>query len=212
MDSVIEGLYASTPQPLPFAPSSFMRSFLCRREAGNLLVYSAGQLESDAQAIDELGGIARRYVNHGHEAEFVSELLEGPLYVNQRDAAVVAQQVPVDATFSDRHTVGTDFEVIPTPGHTPGATTYLWETGERRLLFTGDSLYLSEGEWVAAVLDTSNRQDYIASLELIRELEFDVLVPWNATGGQPYLVETDTSDRKRRLDAILARVARGESR
>ena len=69
-----------------------MRSFLCRREAGNLLVYSAGQLESDAQAIDELGGIARRYVNHGHEAEFVSELLEGPLYVNERDAAVVAME------------------------------------------------------------------------------------------------------------------------
>ena len=47
--------------------------------------------------------------------------------------------------------------MIPIPGHTPGATAYLWDSGERRYLFTGDSLYLSDGEWMAAVLDSSDR-------------------------------------------------------
>ena len=48
---------------------------------------------------------------------------------------------------------GDDFEVIPIPGHTSGATAYLWDGGGHRCLFTGDTLYLREGEWVAAVLE-----------------------------------------------------------
>jgi hypothetical protein len=41
METVIPGLYASAPEPLPFAPSLDIRAFLLRREQGNLLVYSA---------------------------------------------------------------------------------------------------------------------------------------------------------------------------
>jgi glyoxylase-like metal-dependent hydrolase (beta-lactamase superfamily II) len=103
-----------------------------------------------------------------------------------------------------------DFEVIPTPGHTPGATAYLWDSGQHRLLFTGDSIYLDDGEWVAAVLASSDREAYVESLRLIRELEFDVLVPWAATRGQPWYTITEPADAKRRIDAILARLRRGE--
>jgi len=39
-----------------------------------------------------------------------------------------------------------------------------------------------------------------------------VLVPWAASGGQPYHAMTDQSDPRRRLDAILERVKRGEAR
>ena len=113
-------------------------------------------------------------------------------------------------TFSRRHTLDDDFEVIPTPGHTDGATAYLWDTGEHRLLFTGDTVYLSEGEWVAAVLSSSDRGLYIESLELIRELDFDVLVPWAATGGGDFYATTDRADAQRRIDAILDRVRSGE--
>jgi hypothetical protein len=62
------------------------------------------------------------------------------------------------------------------------------------------------------VLDSSDREAYIESLELIPELDFDVLVPWAATGGQPYYALTDRADTRRRIDAILERVRRGESR
>ena len=79
----------------------------------------------------------------------------------------------------------TTSEVIPTPGHTAGATAYLWDTGEHRALFTGDSVYLRDGEWVAAVLGSSDRERYIEGLELMRGLDFDVLVPWAASVGQP---------------------------
>jgi len=60
------------------------------------------------------------------------------------------------------------------------------------------------------VLAASDRQRYLESLELIRELDFDVLVPWAATGGQPYYAVTSWADAQRRIDQILERVRRGE--
>jgi Metallo-beta-lactamase superfamily len=210
LDTQAHGLYASTPEPLPFAPSLHIRAFILRRDAGNLLIYSAAGLESDAAAIEDLGGISRQYLNHRHEAMFASESVNAPLFVHEKERSAVAKASHVRATFSRRHRLDKDFEVIPTPGHTPGATAFLWNNGEERLLFTGDTIYLADGEWVAAVLGSSDRAAYVQSLELIRELDFDVLVPWAATGGRPYHAVTDRADARRRIDAILERLRRGE--
>jgi hypothetical protein len=212
LDNQVQGLYASTPESLPFAPSLDIRAFLLRREAGNLLIYSVTGLEADAAAIEDLGGISRQYLNHRHEAMFASEWVNAPLFVHESESPAVAKesQSHVRATFSKRHRLDDDFEVIPTPGHTSGATAFLWDNGEGRLLFPGDTIYLADGEWVAAVLGSSDRAAYLESLELIRELDFDVLVPWAATGGGPYHAVTDRGDARRRIDAILGRLRRGE--
>ena len=212
MATPIEGLYASTPEPLSFAPSLHLRAFLLRREQGNVLVYSTGALEQDIAATDELGGVARRYLNHWHEAIFDSRSVTAPLFVHADDRAAVAERTQVRGTFTRRHLVDGDLEVIPASGHTSGATAYLWDTGAHRLLFTGDTVYLDEGEWVAAVLGSSDRAAYIESLELIRELDFDVLVPWAATAGQPPYAVTDRADARGRIDAIVERLRRGEDR
>ena len=45
MEPVISGLYASAPEPLPFAPATDVRAFLLQREQGNLLVYSVTDLK-----------------------------------------------------------------------------------------------------------------------------------------------------------------------
>ena len=205
-ETPVEGLWASTPERLPFAPSLEIRAFLLRRERGNLLIYSTSGLDSDAAAIEGLGGISRQYLNHGHEAMFASDWVDAPLFVHEADASSVEDAHHVRGTFSRRHHLDEDFEVIPTPGHTPGATAYLWDTGSHRLLFTGDTIYLDRGEWVAALLDSSDRDSYIESLELIRGLDFDVLVPWAATAGEPYVAMTDRADARRRIDAILERM------
>ena len=207
---MIPGLRASTSEPLPFAPALHIRAFLLERERGNVLVYSVTGLESDATAIEDAGGIARQYLNHRHEAMFASSWVKAPLSVHERERESVAKKAHVRGTFSRRHLLDDDFEVIPTPGHTPGATAYLWDSGSHRLLFTGDTIYLDDGEWVAAVLPSSDRERYVESLELIRELDFDVLVPWAASAGAPYHAMTDRADARRRIDAILDRVRRGE--
>jgi len=192
------GMHVTSPEPLPFAPSLHIRAFLLERAQGNLLIYST-------TTIEDRGGVARHYLNHRHEAAFGSAV-DAPLFVHEADA------VPGAETFAKRHMLDDDFEAIPTPGHTPGATAYLWDNGDQRFLFTGDTIYLSDGEWVAAVLDSSDRKRYIESLELIRDLDFDVLVPWAATAGQPFYLTTDKWDAQQRIDAILERVRAGADR
>jgi glyoxylase-like metal-dependent hydrolase (beta-lactamase superfamily II) len=208
----VDGLHASSPQPLPFAPALHIRAFLLERSRGNLLVYSVGDLAADAAAIEGVGGIARQYLNHRHEAMFASDWVTAPLFVHEADRAAVEKAHHVRGTFSRRHVLDEDFEVIPTPGHTPGATAYLWDSGAHRFLFTGDTIYLDDGEWIAAVLGSSDRARYLESLELLRDLDFDVLVPWAATAGQPYHALTDGVDARRRIDAIIERVRRGGDR
>jgi hypothetical protein len=211
METAIPGLHASAPEPLPFAPSLHIRAFLLERDAGNVLVYSVSGLEADASAIEDLGGISRQYLNHRHEAMFASDWVDAPLFCHEDERASVSERVHVRGTFSRRHSLDDDFDVIPTPGHTSGATAYLWDSGRHRVLFTGDTVHLRDGEWAAAVLaGSSDRAAYIESLDLIRELDFDVLVPWAATGGQPYFAQTDRADARRRIGAILDRVWRGE--
>lgn len=59
------------------------------------------------------------------------------------------------------------------------------------------------------MLGSSDREAYLQSLELIRGLEFDVLVPWAASAGMPEHALTDRADTHRRIDAIIERVGRG---
>jgi hypothetical protein len=209
-ESDVQGLYASAPLALPFAPSLHVRAFAIEREVGNVLVYSVPTLAADSPPLQTLGGASRWYLNHRHEALFAPDSLDVPLFVHADDQRSVEKRVHVRGAFSRRHLLDDDFEVIPTPGHTPGATAYLWESGGRRFLFTGDTVYLSDGEWIAAVLDSSDRERYVETLALLRELDFDVLVPWAATAEQPWYALTDSDDSRRRISAILDRVWRGE--
>lgn len=206
LETVAPGLYASAPERLPFARDLEIRAFLAQRATGNLLVYST---TGAGPGTEDLGGVWRQYLNHWHEAEFAADAVTAPLFVHASDRAQVGARTPVRAAFSRRHMLDDDFEVIPTPGHTPGATAYLWDTGEHRVLFTGDTVMLRDGEWVGAVLDSSDRDAYLESLALIRELDFDVLVPWVAAAGSPYHALTDGVDAHRRIDAIIERVRRG---
>ncbi len=175
-------LHASAPEPLPFAPALHIRSFAIERPEGNLLIYGAPH-------VPDLGGITARDLNHWHEASFAGG--EAPIVIHEADAP----QAKADRTFSERTVLGDDFEIIPTPGHTPGATAFLWN----RHLFTGDTVFLRDGEWVAAVLDDSDPDAYVESLELMKTLDFDTLVPWASTGHY----SADASDARERLDALI---------
>ena len=210
LDTPLPRLHATAPDPLPFAPSLHIRAFLLEREHGNLLVYAAPTVGAAAPAIAALGGVTRQYLNHWHEAAFGGDGIGAPLAIHADDRAAAEESLPVDETFSDRVLLDHDFELIPTPGHTPGATAFVWDSGEGRLLFTGDSIYLRDGDWVAAVLEgTSDRAAYVESLELLRGLEFDALVPW-AASGEDYYTLTGPADARQRIDAILERLRRGE--
>ena len=137
--------------------------------------------------------------------------IDVPVFVNERDRDELARSLQIAGTFSERQRLDDDFEVIPTPGHTPGTTSYLWNNGTHRFLFTGDMLWTRNGEWEVVVLGSSDRAAYLDSLALIRKLDFDVLVPWAGVEGEP-LIDVVTPDQAReRLDAIIARVDAGSN-
>jgi glyoxylase-like metal-dependent hydrolase (beta-lactamase superfamily II) len=216
MENVIPGLYASEPEPLGFGPSLEIRAFLLQREGGNLLIYRSASLEGDVEEVRRLGGISRQYLNHHHEAspacDRVAETFGAPLHVHEDDARAASEICEVGETFSERHKLGDDFEVVPIPGHTAGATAFLWDSGEHRVLFTGDTVYFGRHGWRAAVLDgVSDRQRYVESLELIRSLDFDLVVPGIASAGQPYYQFVGKSEAEQHIDEILERVRRGEN-
>jgi hypothetical protein len=191
--SLIPGLVASPPVELPFERSLHARAFLLARPKGDIMVYNAPEATFEP---------SRQYLGHSHEAGFGAA--RGELFVHEADRDAVAEHMHVRATFSRRHTLDDDFEAIPIPGHTPGATAYLWNSGGHRVLFTGDTIYLRDGEWVAAVLGSSDRAAYVESLKLIRELDFDLLVPWVASAGDPFHAVTSGADARRRIDALIA--------
>ncbi len=209
METVIPKLHASAPERLPFAPSLEIRAFLLQRSRGNVLIYSVAGLGSEAAEIEQLGGISRRYLSHRHEAMFASGGIGGPLFVHEEERRSVEAADHVRATFSRRHLLDDDFEVIPIPGHTRGATAFLWDSGRHRVLFSGDTIYLDRGEWRAALLESSDPNAYAESLELIRDLKFDVLVPWAAAAGRQFHAFTWSADTSRRIDALLGEIGGG---
>ncbi len=213
METVIPKLYATAAQPLSFAPSIGVRSFLLERDEGNLLIYSSSTIKQEADFVREKGGVWRQYLNHSHEAEatedscaWVASTFGAPLYAHEKESEEISRICTVDRAFSERHTVADDFEVMPIPGHTSGATAFLWDTGEHRVLFTGDSVKLEEDEWVAVLLDPSAREDYIKSLKLIGGLDFDVIAPWATAIDGSYYALTDKGDIERRIDGIVERM------
>jgi len=216
METLLEPLRATAPVGLGFGRVPLeARSYLLPREAGNLLVYGPGPAEPEAGEIAALGGVARQYLNHRHEAspagDRIREAFGAPLFCHRDEAPAVSEVCRVSFAFSRRHLLDDDFEVIPAPGHTSGATIYLWTAGGRRYLFSGDTIFMRRGEWVAAVLDgVSDRGRYLESLAMIRRLDFDVLVPGIAPVGEAPIAEVDHADADRRIGAIIERLRRGQ--
>ena len=187
-----------------------MRAFLLERPNGNPIVYNAPGLAAAASEIQAHGGATRQLINHAHEAMFGSQGLDIGVFVGERDRHATAHSLTIAGTFSERHTLDDDFEVIPTPGHTPGTTSFLWDSGRHRFLFTGDTLWIEHRAWRVTVLGESDRAAYLHSLALLRDLEFDVLVPWAATAGEPYIDVVSHAQAQQRLDAIIERVQASE--
>jgi hypothetical protein len=207
-----DGLLAMPPASLPYQANVLVRSFLLRRPAGDVIVYNSPGVTTTAPEIRRLGGATRLLVNHAHEAMYGEPDLDVPIFVHERDRAEAAHSLSIAGVFTDRETLGGDLEVIPTPGHTAGTTSFLWDTGDHRFLFTGDFVWIESGEWKAVVLDPESRDEYLTSLALIRDLDFDVLVPWGTTDdGAPFDI-VDRDERRARISAIITRVQSGGSR
>ena len=168
----------------PFAFSSFQVSaYLIVRPHGNLLIYSSKHIDEYYDFINQQGGLAGTLITHEHEASsycnLVADHYNVPFYCPQIEEESIAKICKVDRTYSGDLQFASDFRIIHTPGHTPGSSCFLWVAPDgRKILFTGDNLFPTENHvWNAFPIDKNDISEIIGSLNKLKDMEVDVIIP-----------------------------------
>lgn len=200
----------ATDHPIPDAPRVATHAYLLTRPEGNLLFYATRQPE-EHDAIAELGGLTRQYLSHedevGPHLAVLRERFGGQLVCHAAELEAVQAAAPVDLTFEGRETHLGNLEVIPTPGHTPGSACFLLRSPHgKSYLFTGDTLFLSDGRWETLVFREEDRAVLRRSLAILAELEPDVVLS-SASLGEPAYREMRPGEWRRAVEGAARRLA-----
>ncbi|MBA0047178.1 MBL fold metallo-hydrolase [Mycobacteroides sp. LB1] len=182
---------ARTDSPFPGLTT---HAYLWTRPEGNVLFYSPAT-EADFEAIAELGGVAHQYLSHQDEAgpmlAVVKRHFGSKLHASVEERHEIGEHAELDIPTDERHVDGNGVEVIPTPGHSPGSTSYLVTGADGdKYLFTGDTMFPTEGgAWSTFVVPGRGDADEMwSSLELLGSLSPDVVVS-SAYGGDTAVYE-----------------------
>lgn len=129
LNKITESLYSTEPD-FPFGGNEW-RTFaylLCRKD-GNLIVYSSSKFKEEEKQLRELGDVTSQYLTHRDEAtgysDWITNTFDAPLICHEKEREAISQKCIVGDTINKRTHIFSDFEAIPTPGHTPGSTCYL---------------------------------------------------------------------------------------
>lgn len=118
----------------PF-PGLTTHAYLWKANGHNALFYCPAT-DADFPAIDALGGIDHHYLSHQDEAgpmlARIAETFGAHLHAPAAELARIGRHAHVDVPVSSRHVDANGVEVIPTPGHTPGSTSYLVDVRHSR--------------------------------------------------------------------------------
>jgi cyclase len=101
---------------------------------------------------------------------------------------------------------GHTFELIHTPGHTPGQLAVF--VPEERVVFTGDTIFSGCQTW----LMTSDIDQWLMALETIRELEVDHILPGHGPVVTKSYLDIQRSNLLDWVSAVATAVAKGWSR
>ncbi|OQW44017.1 MAG: MBL fold metallo-hydrolase, partial [Nitrospira sp. HN-bin3] len=115
-------------------------SFLIEHPDGNWLIDSPRYLKHLIEAFEQRGGIAHIFLTHQDDVADSDKYAAhfGAKRVIHRadvEAAPIAEQI-IDGEETSR--IGSDFQIIPVPGHTAGSMALLYRD---TFLFTGDHLW-----------------------------------------------------------------------
>ncbi len=210
MKSLFDDVYRILPTKV--TPSKYSSLFAVR-PGGNLLFSCLGghsSIEGSFDDMDALGGVALHLLGDMHFAARYNDDVDVHFGVatmcSEIEGPDVRRKVKNVVTFPfERHMLAPGVEVIPTPGHRPGAVSYLVDVGGRRCLFAGDSIYHGGDEWMCPV-SKKNRKTMLATLDLLAGIDFDVLLSNTGAKNPVSFVEVDQktragffADLKRRL-------------
>jgi hydroxyacylglutathione hydrolase len=184
MEEVFPYLYRTEFQYLFYSGSKFkVQAFLLCRPEGNLLVYSSAKIEDYSEFIQSKGGLKATLITHVHEASkycnIVAHKFKAPFYSPELEKDQTSRKCIVDKTYSGDHILDETLKIISTPGHTVGSSCFLWKSPDNKnILFTGDNLFPNpDKSWGVYYTDENHIPDIIKSLEKIKKLSVDIIVP-----------------------------------
>jgi len=206
MDLLFDSVYRVLPTKV--TPSKYSSLFV-ERSRGNLLFSCFGghsSIEGSFDAIEAKGGIALHLLGDMHFAarcsDDVARRFGAPTMCSEVEAPDVKRKVRNVATFPfERHELAPGVEVIPTPGHRPGAVSYLVRVGRRRCLFAGDTIYHDGSRW-RALASKKNRNIMLNTLDMLAGVPFDALLANTGANNPICHVELDGDSRPTFIDDL----------
>ena len=210
MQALFDDVYRILPTKI--TPTKYSSLFAVRPQ-GNLLFSCLGghsSIEGSFDAMDDLGGVALHLLGDMHFAARYNDDVDARFGVatmcSEVEGPDVRRKVKNVVTFPfERHTLAPGVEVIPTPGHRPGAVSYLVDVGGRRCLFAGDSIYHSGDNWMCPV-SKKNRKTMLATLEMLAGVDFDVLLANTGANNPVCYAEVDQGARTAFIAGLKGRL------
>ena len=210
MQPLFEDVYRILPTKITATKYS---SLFAVRPEGNLLFSCLGghsSIEGSFDAMDDLGGVALHLLGDMHFAARYNDDVDAHFGVTTMCSEVegpdVRRKVENVATFPfERHVLAPGVEVIPTPGHRPGAVSYLVDVGGKRCLFAGDSIYHSGDDWMCPV-SKKNRNTMLATLDLLADVDFDVLLSNTGAHNPVCYIDLDDASRSEFIASLKSRL------
>ncbi|WOK92823.1 hypothetical protein Cni_G01515 [Canna indica] len=178
-------------------------SYFITHPEGNILVDCPRFTERLAHNIEKLGGVRYMFLTHkddvgDHEKWY--NRLKCDRILHSGDVENYTANVETQLHGEGPWSIGTDFELIYTPGHTEGSVCLYYKT--LKVLFTGDHLAKSE-ESDLSIFEIYNKQTVSLQLKSVRKLlDFDF--EWILPGHGRRITFRDNQEKNSVLEAFLA--------
>ena len=140
-----------------------------------------------------LGGASTNEIAERFGATVYCSAIEAKAMNHRSNAVTIHQVLPFERT-----TIESDVVLIPTPGHTAGQFSTLVEVDGTRMLFTADFVWREGGHWRPGSL---SRKKMISSFDGLRDLRFDVVVPWTGYDQTEFFVAVENVNAT--VDAMI---------
>jgi glyoxylase-like metal-dependent hydrolase (beta-lactamase superfamily II) len=195
----------------PF-PGLNTHAYFLRCDKGNVLFYNTGH-EAEIRHIADLGGIKYQYLSHrdeiGGSLKIIKQRFGSALCCGADELAATEASCEVDVAFSKRERHFAGIEIIPTPGHTQGSISFLYEAPRGlTYLFTGDTLFQGNGRWETLFFASAggSATDLANSLRLYREMHPDVVISSGSSSGNLAVVEVEQAEWVEAIDENIRRL------
>jgi len=184
-------------------------TYFLRRPEGNILLATKADIVGAEAAIAKMGGVAHVLLGDRHHAlphtQAFAERLGPGLTCSAIEAkALKSQGVAIAHVLPLQGAkLASDFEIIPTPGHTPGALSYLWTHAGQRRLFVGDTIVPVDGAWRFWVT-TPKRAMMLETVRTLSKIKFDVILS-NSFAASPTVWRTPDARARAQMFKVLER-------